>query len=197
VSASASAAKADAASSTKTASRIRPRALRMRGGRAISVSSQQVGTLALVQLPTSGRELSSVVHYCFSAAPLHISTPQTERPRFRGLCPTGATELEPATPGFGVGFRGVCQVTSRMARRFEVGSRRSDRPRLVERGVERTIGFGDRGRERPRPPRTGCSAERHRCRTPPGIGGAASGRGKESDRRGRGSAHDSIGVECE
>jgi len=26
---------------------------------------------------------------------------KTERPRYRGLCPTGATGLEPATPGFG------------------------------------------------------------------------------------------------
>jgi hypothetical protein len=47
---------------------------------------------------------SMLLRRCFLALMTLPASPvwKTERSRFRGLCPTGATGLEPATPGFGV-----------------------------------------------------------------------------------------------
>ena len=39
--------------------------------------------------------------YFAMSGPVPLPTVKMESPRFRGLCPTGATGLEPATPGFG------------------------------------------------------------------------------------------------
>jgi hypothetical protein len=73
---------------------------------------------SLVRKRRSGSELAEVA----TAAPPSRWTRESEAPRLRAFCPTGATGLEPATPGFGGvraqvsggGFGSVTRIPTRI-----------------------------------------------------------------------------------